>query len=101
MKYLKYLIFPFLIFSLTLSECTSYSQLSSTNYQTSEIIHRNNLLSDSRNYFFASNNDFHKKNSLFFLSSFLRFKNYFDQQVRIILKLQSIICFNNSSLSFF
>ncbi len=93
MKYLKYLIFPFLIFSLTLSEYTSYSQLSSTNCQTSKIIHRSNLLSDSRNYFFGNNYSY-KRISIFFLSSFLTFKNYFNQQVRIILKLQSFICFN-------
>ena len=93
MKYLKYLIFPFLIFSLTLSECTSYSQLNSTNYQTSEVIHRNNLLPDPKNYFFASN-DSYKKISLFFIPSFLTFKNSFDQKVRILLKLQSIVCFN-------
>ena len=93
MKHLKYLIFPFLIFSLTLSECTSYSQLSSINYQTSEIIHRSNLLSDSRIYFFG-NNYSNKRISLFFLPSFLTFKNSFDQKVRIIIKLQSIVCFN-------
>jgi len=92
-KFLKYLIFPFLIFSLTINECTSYSQLNSTIYQTSEIIDRNNILSDSRIFFFGINYS-DKRISLFFLPSFLTFQNYFNQQVRIILKLQSIVCFN-------
>ena len=91
-KSLKYLIFPFLIFSLTINECTSYSRLNSTNYQTTEIIHRNSLISDSRIYFFGKNYS-NISIPLFFLPSFLTVQNCFNQQVRIILKLQSIVCF--------
>ena len=76
-----------------MNECTSYIQINSTNYQTSEIDHRNILLSDSRTYFFG-NNYSTKRISLFFTPSFLTFQNYFNQQVQIILKLQAIVCFN-------
>ncbi len=92
-KTLKYLIFPFLIFSLTVYEGLFYYQSSSINYyQTSEMILRNKLKSDLRLYNFSKN--YSKKSILlFFLLPFIRTQYYYSQQIRIILKLQTIVCF--------
>lgn len=93
-KILKYLIFPFLIFSLTVNEGLLYSQSSSFNYcQTSEMVLRNKLESDLRLYYFGKK---YSNNSilLFFLLPFIRIQYYFSQQIRIILKLQAVVYFN-------
>ncbi len=93
-KILKYLIFPFLIFSLTVNEGILYSQSSSFNYyQTSEMVLRDKLKSDLSLYYLGKNYT-NKSILLFFLLSFIGILHYFNQQIRIILKLQTIVYFN-------
>ena len=92
-KRLKYLIFPFLIFSLTVNEGLLYSQSSSFNYyQTSDMVLRDKIKSDLRLYYFGKNYT-NKSILLFFLLSFIRIQHHFSQQVQIILKLQAIVYF--------
>ena len=82
-----------LIFSLTANECLLYSQSNSANYyQTSEIIQRNKLVSDSRLYYFCKS-FYHKNILLFSLQSFIKLESYISQRIRINLKLQTIRCF--------
>lgn len=92
-KNLKYLIFPFLIFSLIVNEGILYSQTSSINYyQTSEMVLRDKLKFDLGLYYFGKN--YTNKSILhFFLLSFINILHYFSQQIRIILKLQTIVYF--------
>jgi len=92
-KILKYLIFPFLIFSLTVNEGLLYSQSATLNYyQTSEMVLRDKLKSDLSLYYLGKNYS-NKSILLFFILSFIRILHYFSQQIRIILKLQTIVYF--------
>ena len=96
---LKYIISLLLIFSLTVNECLLYSQSNSTSYyQTSELVKRNSLTSDSKLYFFdkAPTN---KILQLFFVFTSVKFQYYLKEQVRIILKLQAIVRFNIRDLN--
>lgn len=93
-KNIKYLISLLLIFSLTVNEGIIYSPSSSINYyQTTEIFQSNEFVSEVGTYIFGENY-FHKNLFIFTLQSFIKHEIYFKQQVQIILKLQTIVCFN-------
>ncbi len=91
-KILQYIIFPFLIFSLSVNEGHLYSQSSPIHYyQTSELVLRSKIESDLRIYYFGRNYS-NKCIPLFFLLPFVRIQYCLSQKIRTILKLQALVC---------
>lgn len=88
-KYLKYLISLFLVFGLMVNDCTLDSQSNSADYyQCSSVIPRRELnYKDSNIYVFNQINS-SKKTSFPILITYLKFKDVFSLQTRVLLKLR-------------
>lgn len=91
-KYSKYLISLFLVFSLMVADCTIDSRSNSVDYyQYSNVILRRELDdTDSKVYVF---NQFSssKKASFSILLTYLKFAAVYSLQIRVLLKLRTLV----------
>lgn len=98
-KHIKYLISLFLVFGLVANDCTLYSQSNSADYyQFSNVILRTELNTRGAElYVFDQVNSF--KNTTFpILFSYLQFKDFFGLQVKVLLKTQTLLYQEVSSI---
>jgi hypothetical protein len=95
-KYSKYLISLFLVFSLTVNDCTTDSRSNSRSnsvdyYQYSNIILSRELnYTDSKLYVFNQFNS--SKNASFpFLLTYVNFKDVYSLEIQVLLKLRTLL----------
>lgn len=99
-KYFKYLISLFLVFGLTVNDCTLYSQSNSVDYyQFSNVILRSESINkDSRLYVFGQVN-LPKKISFSIPFAYLEFQDIYSLQIRVLLKTRALLYKEVSSIT--
>ena len=98
-KNIKYLLALFLVFGLVVNDCTLYSQSNSADYyQFSNVILITELdKKDCELYIFHQVNS-SKKTSFSILFSYLKFKDFYSLQVKALLKTQTLLYQEVSSI---
>ena len=91
-KYLKYLISLFLAFGLMVNDCILDSQSNSADYYQVSYVKIRNEFRDthSKLYLFNQINS-SKKTSFPTLLAYLKFKDIYSLQIRVLLKLQKVL----------
>jgi hypothetical protein len=91
-KYSKYLISLFLVFSLMVNDCTIDSRSNSVDYyQYSNVILSRELnYRDSKLYVFNESSS-SKVTSFLILLAYLSFKDVYSLQIRVLLKLRTLL----------
>jgi hypothetical protein len=91
-KYSKYLISLFLVFSLMVADCTIDSQSNSVDYYqySNVILSRELSYTDSKLYVFGRFSS-SKVASFLILLIYLSFKDIYSLQIRVLLKLRTLL----------